>query len=198
METCRIGVAGVMGAGKSTVSRYFAEHGFTIIDADSRAKALMNSDCALIDTLAQTFGSQVRGEQGLDFRNLGARAFSSVSHLRQLNNVVHPTLLNTLRREVDSYKRCVLDAALIPLWGIESWFDELIWVRADAAIRRERLKKVTGLSSAEIVRRMMIQEELFCEPNGNSWVVLVNDDSVDVLRERLARVGRGAICRGNE
>ena len=118
----KIGISGYMGAGKSTVARYFSDRGFHLIDADSEAKGLYRTDPSIIQRLLETFGDSITEEGTLSFSKLGAVAFSDMENLKKLNAIVHPPLLKRLHQLMESNENndTLLDAALIPLWNVDS------------------------------------------------------------------------------
>ena len=73
----QVGITGGIGSGKSTVAKIFNVLGIPVYDADSRAKALMNTDSILIEQIKriwrcslQTVNSTRKylAQQVLDFR----------------------------------------------------------------------------------------------------------------------------------
>ncbi len=96
-------------------------------------------------------------------------------------------LLRELSRTVQQAREsgCILDAALIPHWGIESWFDVLCWVESPFEQRLARLKARSSLAEEEIRKRMCMQQELFSEPSGNAWVRIPNEGTPEELERFL-------------
>lgn len=192
----RIGIAGHMGAGKSTCAGYFAHARLRIIDGDREAKLLVSHDEAIKQRLALTFGASVITGGSVDFRELGKAAFASVQSMRTLNAIVHPALVQRLKDMVfDQSAPCVLDAALIPPWGIDSWFDLCLWVTASPQIRRARVLAKTGLSPDQISIRMSVQESLIGVPTGDRWLHVENEGSLDDLETRLNEIIAGRTDR---
>ncbi|MDD5676007.1 MAG: dephospho-CoA kinase [Chitinivibrionales bacterium] len=182
-----IGVAGFMGSGKTFVARYCAGTRGEIIDADLAAKQVMNGDDALKRELAGAFGPLVVSQGALNFTELGAAAFADSSRLKTLNAIVHPRVVAYLYQCVKSVAAdlCILDAALIPVWDIESWFDALLWIEASPAVRLDRLKKKSALDEAALLRRMRLQEELLAPPRGTKWRTVVNEHDAAALYSAL-------------
>jgi dephospho-CoA kinase len=175
-----------MGAGKTTCARSFESGSALIIDADAQAKLLMSGSRRLQDDLCGAFGASIVDKDGLRFDLLGRVAFRSAESLISLNNIIHPPLIKHLERLVfDCTKSlCVLDAALIPLWGVEAWFDLCIWVDAPFETRLERLKiKRADIDESELIRRMRLQEEVMSVPDAGIWVrpalYLPSQDSIN-------------------
>ncbi|MDO5575689.1 MAG: dephospho-CoA kinase [Fibrobacter sp.] len=192
MNTLKIGLAGYMGAGKSTCSEMFAGRDAAVIDADREAKVLMRNDCGIKRKLVETFGSEVICNGEISFARLGAFVFDSIVNIRKLNSIVHPPLLEHLYRLLNSIQEpiVVLDASLIPLWNIDNWFDLRLWVDASEETRLERVYKRSqnSLPKEQIKERMLIQQELFQAPSEECWDYILNDGNVDVLRNAVDRI----------
>ncbi|MDR0331613.1 MAG: dephospho-CoA kinase [Chitinispirillales bacterium] len=173
MRGVRVGIAGYMGAGKSTCARSFEPAGALVIDADAEAKRLMRGSVDILDRLRRAFGDDVAGDGELRVEALGRAAFGSVDALRTLNGIVHPPLVGHLEALIVECVKplCILDAALIPLWNIEPWFDLCVWIDAPFDTRLERIAaKGGGVDEREISRRMRMQEEVMGVPAGERWV----------------------------
>jgi dephospho-CoA kinase len=109
------------------------------------------------------------------------------SHL--LNSIVHPVLLEKLHALIFSgQERAVaLDAALIPLWNIDDWFDLRIWVDASVETRIDRLKKKGIFDNIDRIReRMTMQEMLFSPPSDNTWIYMKNDNGFEELKSNIS------------
>jgi dephospho-CoA kinase len=169
-----------MGAGKSSLAALLSEaRGMRHIDADAEAKILMENDGRLRDDLALLFGHGVATAGTVDFAALGRIAFSSTEEMRKLNGLIHPPLVRRLRDLVFSQPGpCVLDAALIPQWHIEDWFDRCVWVQAAPGRRLQRVLAATGLPEETVKERMLIQESLMTEPSGPNWLFVNNEGTL--------------------
>jgi dephospho-CoA kinase len=193
MKSIRIGIAGFTGSGKSTAARLLADicrtsfGGVLLIDADSQAKEFMLGSVEVKERLAARFGHTVAWKTGISFAELGDKAFSSYDNLCALNGIVHPAFLTGLKSKVmDSGQKCVIcDAALIPLWKIEKWFDRLIWVRASDSERLSRLLKKTGLDKDSISARMAMQQRFFNEPESLEWNIIDNNGTIEDLEKSV-------------
>ena len=186
----RVAIAGYMGAGKSTCAQLLASPNARIIDADREAKLLMDSDESIKRRLAAAFDVSVIDGNSVEFERLGKAAFASVRTMRILNGIVHPSLVTRLEGLLSlEAGPCILDAALIPMWGIESWFDRCLWVTAPRSLRRARTKAKTGMPLGQINLRMKVQEALFGPPAaaaGPLWTIVENDGTLEELRIRIA------------
>lgn len=182
LERSVIGIAGYMGSGKSTLSKIWAYHfDAFLLDADSFAKEIMNSDSAIISEVNKEFG--VAQEGFIDFTLLGPLVFSDSDNLQCLNRIVHPVLIKRINDFTsNSTKSVLVDAALIPLWGTQLQVDHSIWISANQSLRLERLMKRTGLSQFSCNERIVKQEKLFSIPDRDSsqWSFISNNESIDI------------------
>ena len=189
MLVYRIGIAGYMGAGKSEACRILVEEGYSIVDGDRLAKKLMRENGSIRGQLKREFGNDAVNEQGIDSRVLGSIVFVDGNQLQRLNDIVHPVLLQWLREILNGHAPdapVAIDAALIPQWHIDEWFDRRIWVHASPEARLQRVcGKRPDLPAAEIRQRMRMQEECLEVPSENTWVFIENDSDVATLRRKL-------------
>lgn len=86
-----VGITGQSGAGKSTVSAYFAKNGMCVINADEIVKNLYTPDSVCLKAVSGVFGQDVILSDGnIDRPLLAKRAFSSKENTHLLNSIVHP------------------------------------------------------------------------------------------------------------
>lgn len=188
MPKYKVGIAGYMGSGKTTCSRFFENAGAVLINADLEAKKMMQNEEAIQQALLQEFGNSIFENGTLSFKHLGSIVFDSIECLKKLNSIVHPPLIRHLHQLMLNYRNeiVVLDAALIPLWNIDSWFDLKIWVDASEQVRLERIaKKVLDTDNEQIRKRIIAQETLFPVPSTQTWKYIFNEDSIEMLRQKV-------------
>ncbi len=186
MLPIRIGIAGYTGSGKSIVADLFLQNKIEVLEADSIAKNLMSEDDSIKESLQKSFGDSVVIDASIQFAILGALCFQSKEKLEMLNSIVHPPLKKRIEKLLKhSTKSIVLDAALIPLWDVDDWFDHLFWISAPLKKRVAWLKKRTNLSEDQILQRMQIQESLLPVPQGKKWTVLSNDGTKAELQQKV-------------
>ena len=89
-----IGILGGIASGKSTVAAEFAKLGCKIIDADEIAHELLDEP-NVRSKIISYFGNRILGPEGkIDRNKLGDMAFSDAVKLSELNNIIHPVVLN--------------------------------------------------------------------------------------------------------
>jgi dephospho-CoA kinase len=147
----RIGVAGPMASGKSTVARRFESRGATLVEGDRLGWALLRRP-AIRARLLEAFGGRVGGADGeIDRGALGRIVFADPAEMDRLNGIVQPALLESVRDELARARGpvVVLDAALLTVWGLPPELDGVVEVTAPDEVRIERLSAARGCSIEE-------------------------------------------------
>jgi dephospho-CoA kinase len=89
----RIGLTGGIASGKSTVSKFFAELGVPVIDADEISRLVVQPGSAGLAGIVRRFGSGVLDADGsLNRRALRALIFEDAAARRDLEAILHPLI----------------------------------------------------------------------------------------------------------
>jgi dephospho-CoA kinase len=184
-----IGVAGIMGAGKTAVARVFETMGAVRIDADSEGKAMLKEP-GIRDSLVAAFGEGIRGAGGeIETARLARAAFSSPESARKLDALTGPPLVSRLRAAVEraaaSAEVVVVDAALLPEWKAGSWIDALVVVDSEDGRAAERLSAAGRFAEADFRARMAHQMSRAAKAEAAD-LVIPNHGTLEEL-EALAR-----------
>lgn len=188
-----VGLTGNVASGKTTVADRWRELGVTVVDADRLGHEVLEEDAEAREALVAEFGSGILGPGGgIDRGALGDAAFASPARVARLNAIVHPPLLERLDQELErargeGVELTVIDAALVFEFGLGEVVDVLVLVAAPASAREERLRRSRGMD-AERFRRVMETQIPDDEKVEACDYVIVNDGSIDQLRERADAV----------
>ncbi len=195
-----IGLTGGIGSGKSTVSRFLAELGAVILDADKVGHEAFKPDTEIWRQVVAAFGSQILTPGGdIDREKLGEMVFGNPESLARLNQIMHPRMYEIVTAQLDDYRRqgidvVVLEAPLLIEVGWASSVDE-VWVTvASEATVLSRLEEQKGLSRQKALARIHSQLSLE-ERVRHADVVIDTDCDLDELRARLAELWRGLQSR---
>ncbi len=155
-----IGVTGIFGSGKSTVSGMLKSYGLKIIDADKIAHRYLLPGTRTYKKILAYFGKGILKEDNkIDRKKLGKLVFDNQELLRKLNSIVHPKIIDDISEGIRKSKEkiVVLDAPLLLESGLRKIVDDLIVViiNRDELIRR--LAKRTALKRREILKRVKFQ-----------------------------------------
>lgn len=158
-----LGVTGGIACGKSTVTRWLADLGARVLDADQVARAVVEPGTPGLADVARAFGSGVlRADGTLDRAQLGARVFADGDARQQLNALLHPRIVAGLRRELDDAAAegvalAVLDAALLFELGLDRWCDAVLTVESSPEQQVARLMARNGLDAVAARQRVDAQ-----------------------------------------
>jgi dephospho-CoA kinase len=186
-----VGVAGIMGAGKSTVARVFRDLGAAVIDADSVGKDLLK-DRKIREAIVEAFGKKVTGPNGdVDAAKLGEAAFSSADAATRLDEITRSALIERLKAEVaglsESAGVIVVDAALLPEWNSRDWIDVLVVV--DSCEKDAVSRSCEGSRfKAPNVRARMKHQYSRKEKSREADIILPNYGSLEELKERARKM----------
>jgi dephospho-CoA kinase len=184
-----VGVAGPIGSGKSTFSRFLADRGANVISGDAVGHEVLDSDEAVRGRLAEHFGEEILEAGGMvDRAVLADRAFRSKPAHEALNEIVHPALVERIRRRMRQHRKegkgvLVVDAALIPEWGMEGEMDLHVHVTAPRDVRRKRWGRGGKSTSEDFERRERCQMNE-TQKRQNAGVVIHNDGGVKELQDK--------------
>jgi dephospho-CoA kinase len=137
-----VGITGGIGAGKSTVARFFSLLSVPVYYADDRAKWLMANDKALKAKIIQAFGESSYTDKGvLNRAFLSERVFSDPANTEIINGLVHPAVAEDFRRWAEQQQSpyVLKEAALLFESGSYKELNRVINVSSPLKIRMARI-----------------------------------------------------------
>ena len=188
-----IGLTGGISSGKSTVSRFLAELGAVIINADEIGHEAFKPDTELRHAVVSAFGKQIIASDGaIDREKLGAIVFSNPEALARLNRIMHRRMRDMVKTQLEEYRQqgasvVILEAPLLLEAGWTSLVDEVWVATAPKATVLKRLKERTGLSESESLARLRSQLPAK-ERLKHADVVIDTDCSLGELKARVKQL----------
>lgn len=154
-----IGITGSIACGKSLVSNYLQEKGYTIIDADKIGHMALEND-EVKKQLVTKFGKSILKDNEVNRVTLGKLVFENNENLKELNNIIHPQIRKNISEQIQMHKNEKLVFVDVPLL-FEAKFDDLvekiIVISLDEKIQLERLMNRNSLSKEEALQRIKSQ-----------------------------------------
>ena len=154
-----IGITGSIACGKSTVSNYLKEKGYTIIDADKLGHIALTND-EVKEKLKKSFGLTILENNEISREKLGKLVFGNDENLKILNSIVHPYIRKIILQLQENHRdeRFVfLDIALLFEAGFEDLVEKIIVVHVDEKIQLARLMSRNALSKEQAMFRIESQ-----------------------------------------
>lgn len=193
-----IGVTGGIGSGKSTVTKFIREKGYTVLDADSISHEMTAIGQKGYGEIVAYFGKGVLLTNGeIDRKKLGNIVFNDKDELKVLEKIITDKVVETIKNEIAkiscSTEEKYLDNALfldVPLLfetGLDQDCDMVWLVDADIKIRIERVMK------RDNVTENMVRERMFNQLKSEykkelSDVIIDNSNDIDSLHENIERL----------
>ena len=188
-----IGITGSIACGKSLVSNYSQEKGYTIIDADKIGHMALEND-EVKKQLVNKFGKSILKDNEVNRVTLGKLVFENNENLKELNNIIHPQIRKNISEQIQVHKNEKLVFVDVPLL-FEAKFDDLvekiIVISLDEKIQLERLMNRNSLSKEEALQRIKSQipvrekEKLGDYVVDNSFTQENTYNQVDRILEKL-------------
>lgn len=182
-----IGLTGGIASGKSSVSQIIRDQGFTVIDADAIAKAVVEPNQPGLAEVVNLFGQEVLKPDGsLDRKLVGQLVFGNPDKLIALEKILHPLVkAETARQrtvlEKSGAKFAFYDVPLLFEKKLEDQFDAIIVVSAGEETQKKRMKKRDALSDQEISSRLASQMKMPHKIAKATWVI-ENDGGLEDLK----------------
>ena len=190
-----IGLTGGIGSGKTTVSNYLTEKGFTVIDADKVARDIVEPGMKATKAIAFEFGEDMINPDGsLNRKKLGDAVFSDKEKLLKLNKITHQEILDRIKKNIlelknDKAELIFIDAPLLFETGIDSMVHETWVIDAPESIRIERIKIRDFIEDESIKLRIANQMEQGLK-NAKATIVIDNSLGMEELYNKINQLTR--------
>ncbi|MFZ1082012.1 MAG: dephospho-CoA kinase [Candidatus Kryptoniota bacterium] len=183
----KIGLTGNIGSGKSTATRFFAEFGVPVFDADSVGHELLESNEEIKNKIVKLLGEKILIDHKIDRKVISKIIFENSSKKAALENILHPAIMKDLEDRIMNFPGgcyAIIEAALIYEAKLEDSFDYIILVKADRNIAVERAANNLGIKKADVVKRLKTQMSQSAKEKLADFVIS-NNGSLEELKKRV-------------
>jgi len=201
----KVGLTGGIASGKSVVGEMFVALGAHLIQADAIAHELMQPGQAVYQAVVQHFGEGILNPDGTVNRArlaeaaFGAPAAPQLSRVQELNQIVHPVVIQKQEEwmeevgRTDPHAIAMVEAALILEAGMAKRFDRLLVVTCRPEQRVQRWAARVGVDERtarrEVTRRMAAQFPDEAKIKAADYLI-DNSGSLDETQRRVTEVYR--------
>ena len=191
-----IGITGSIACGKSTVSDYLIDKGYTIIDADKLGHVALNSD-DVKRKLAEKFGDEILENNEISREKLGKLVFGNDDNLKLLNSIIHPKIKELILKLQEEHKDedlVFLDIALLYEANFVDLVEIVAVVYVDEDVQLERLMARNSLPKEEAIKR--IESQMSPREKASLGDFVINnsyskEDTFQKIDEILEKLKRG-------
>ena len=184
-------ITGGIASGKSTATKFLAEKGAVVIDADRLGHETYASGSPANDKIAARFGSEVRSSSGeIDRKLLGQIVFQDPTKLKELTDIVWPEIRELAEQRIgkaldeEPARHVVLEAAVLIEAEWEDLGDEVWVVVVDPEIA------IARCIARDNLERSAVEQRISAQLSNNERIryahrVLNNDSDEEALIEQL-------------
>ena len=182
-----IAVTGGIGSGKSLVSEYIREAGFTVIDADAMSRAMTSAGGKAIPYIRENFGPEFINEDGslnrAMMRDLVFRDPRKKALLEAGTTKVVLEDIEAIRREREQSgdRALFFDIPLLYETGTESDYDVVWVVTADYEVRAARVMARDGIDASIIDLIMGSQADEEYKISRADYVIINNGTTGELM-----------------
>jgi len=190
-----IGITGGVGAGKTQVLSYIAEHyQCRIIRADEAAHLLYEKGQECYKALTAFLGERILcGDGTIDKKKMAELIFRDKALLAGVNAIVHPAVKNYIIEQI-AYERSrnkvdyfFIEAALLIEEHYDEIVDELWYIHSDENVRRERLYRSRQYSEQKVsdIMKGQLGENTFRQ---HCQRVILNNGNLDETYQQIQTI----------
>jgi dephospho-CoA kinase len=181
-----VGVTGIIGSGKTTVSNIMKKKGITVIDLDALAKKTITLKEVQEDIVSRLGKEYVKdGAPVID--KLKEAVFMNKEKLRMLESIIHPRVRECLWKEIAEKREAgaafvIVDGPLLYETDLHKSLDKIVVVSTEKEKIRERLR-ARGLSDNDMDARASNQIPLKEKEKRADFVIFNNGTKGDLEQE---------------
>lgn len=153
----KIGITGSIACGKSAISRYLLDNGYTVVDTDKLSYFLTQKGNLCYNDIVKFFGRDILLKNDeIDRKKLGNIVFNEKSKKEKLESIIHPHI----RKVIENYSDEEIVFFEVPLLfeaHMEDLFYKVITVYVDEKIQIDRLMARNNISFYDALNRISNQ-----------------------------------------
>jgi len=187
LKNIKIAITGNIGSGKSTFTKFLFEEGYPIILADDISKEILACDPEVRKEVVNEFGAESFLGPKINKKYLADKIFSDPKKLKKINSILHPRVrkrIDFLSKEYfKEYDIVFVEAALIFESKIETFYDYIVLITADRALRMNRSILTKKITKEDFVNRDSNQMNDETKKKKADFI-FTNDGSISELKKK--------------
>ncbi|MDF2962373.1 MAG: dephospho-CoA kinase [Paenibacillus sp.] len=186
-----IGLTGGIACGKSTVSQMLVQRGAMLVDADRIAREVVEPGSPVLARIAERFGQEILLPDGtLNRKKLGETVFGSPQALKDLQDMMHPSIRALMRERMNQYeqqhpeKLVVADVPLLYESELQSMFEAVMVVYVPRHVQLDRLMLRDGLTAEQAEQRLKAQMDIE-QKKARADILINNEGSLNQTESQV-------------
>lgn len=183
-----LGLTGGIASGKSFAANYLKQKGYTVIDADSITKTLLEDKVVLSEIKAYFQSAFVNGR--LDKKILSQIIFDNKKDKEMLESIIHPLVYKRIVTELENHQDepwVIVDVPLLFETFRTNLYDQVMVIYVDDKTQLERLMLRDKISKETAKKRIDSQMSL-TEKKKKADIVIDNTRTIYDTQKQLDKV----------
>ncbi len=174
----KIAITGIVGSGKSSVTKVFEDNNFPVFNADLVTHELLNNNINVYNFIKENFEECIEND-AIVRSKLSAIIFANDENVIKLNQFMHPIILAKMQLFLQQNTIAIAEIPLLFEVGFEKYFDIIIVVSTNEELRYKRLlKKGWSIEKIESISKKQIPLKIKEE---KADVIISNNADIDSL-----------------
>jgi len=184
-------ISGLIGSGKSTLSKFFKTKGYHYLNSDKIAKSLIKDDGKIKNKLFKLFGASIFIGKRIIIKRLRNKLIESKSNKIKIEKILHPIFFKKINQYLkeNKTKKIIIEIPLIETCRNIKYPYKVITVNTFLKVRIKRFMKKSGESKASFMKLNNLQKDKKYYIN-NSDYVLNNNDSIGIFKVKFNKLYR--------
>lgn len=183
-----IGLTGSIASGKSTVTSYLLQHGYTVLDADEISRHALDIGTLCYNRVVSCF-DVLNEDLSINRKKLSEIIFNNEDKKRLLESIIHPYVIDELKKGIQECQKelIFLDIPLLYEIQLDYLCDKVIVVYVNEQLQKERLMNRNHIDEkqAELLMSHQISIEIKKE---KADYIIDNQGDLDHLYHEIDRV----------
>ena len=183
----KIAITGGIGSGKTVITSYLEQKGYTIVDADVISRKMTGPGGCAIERIIEVFGSDIASiENGLNRDFVRDLVFSNTEYKLKFEAIVTKSVIDAVNHVLRGYELSKKDVVFVaaPLlfeYDMQDDYDAVWVVVADENTRIKRVSERDGLDT-DIITRIIDSQLSDDDKCTLATDVIENNSTIDDLK----------------
>ncbi|MFP5519140.1 MAG: dephospho-CoA kinase [Bdellovibrionia bacterium] len=188
-----IGLTGGLGSGKSTVADILRRSGVSVLDADRKAREVLEKSGPAYGPVVEHFGEAILDDnQEVNRSRLAKIVFDNAKEKEWLESVIHPLVQQSVRSERlylqdQGVSLAFYDVPLLFEKNLQDQFDAVVLVYAPQELQIERVRQRNRWTEDEVQARLQNQISIDRKKEKTKYIIY-NTGTLKDLEKEVARV----------